>query len=125
MHNPNENHLIAYVVKRYTLTHHLDYRKINNLKTVLGNISNLYMYIVFLEGKTVVLEKFNETVELVNSPNCNKICYSKSDFYIFLLFLLILFFVAKVTFIVYKKIKNKIENRNIKLLNIHPESDGE
>ena len=82
------------------------------------------MYVVLITGKITILDNFNETIELVNSLTCNKICYSKSDFYIFLLFLFIFFFVAKIISIVYKKTKIKIENRNIKLLNIQPESDG-
>ena len=80
------------------------------------------MYFLVIEGKKNVVEIFNETFVLMNlqkSKTTNGTCYLQNYFFLFLLFLLVMVFVVITT----KKIKCFIENRNIKLLNIQPESD--
>ena len=85
------------------------------------------MYIVFFEGKIVVLENFNETSMLMNSQNSkttNETCQSENYFICFFLFLLVWVFIVIVILIATNKIKCFTKDRNIRLLNIHPESDN-
>ena len=81
------------------------------------------MYLLVIEGKIVVVENFNEAFILMTSQNSeitNETCHFENYLIWFLLFLLVMVFVL----ISIKKIKCFIENRNIKLLNIQPESDS-
>ena len=81
------------------------------------------MYFLVIEDMIIVLENFNETFILMNSQNSKTIngtCHLENYLIWFLLFLLVMVFVV----ISIKKIKSFIENRNIKLLNIQPESDS-
>ena len=81
------------------------------------------MYFLVIGDKIIVLENFNETLILMNSQNSettNGTCHLENYLIWFLLFLLVIVFVLIST----KKIKCFIENRNIKLLNIQPESDS-
>ena len=81
------------------------------------------MYFLVIGDKIIVLENFNETLILMNSQNKENnsgVCHLENFFIWFLLFLLVMVFVVTST----NKIKYFIENRNINLLNIQPESDS-
>ena len=82
------------------------------------------MYLVFIEGKTIVFENFNGTVMLMNLQNSNNSCYMDNYLISFILVLFVLFFIALIIAIAKNKFKCFIDNRNIKLLNIQPESDN-
>ena len=82
------------------------------------------MYLVFIEGKTIVIKHFNRTVMFMNLQNSNNSCYMDNYLISFILVLFIFLFIALIIAIATKKINCFIDNRNIKLLNIQPESDN-